>query len=185
MNLGTIIGPMLMSLIEGVIENRFTRQNMKDKVDEIVHVANYNERVKDTEIQKKNEYIQTLEDKLKELETKLKSYADAGIESLEKTLEEKLPYVPHVIVDKVADVVKDAVHEVMDKGLEEVDQVIEKEAKDLGLVSDPVSVPNEVKSNVPDIVVSNPSPESPKSPQDFLSESAKDILSSLKKDLGD
>jgi type I site-specific restriction endonuclease len=175
MNLGAIIGPMLMSLIEGVIENRFTRQNMKDKVDEIVHVANYNERVKDTEIKQKNEYIQLLENKIKEVEEKIKAYADAGIESLEKIVEQKLPYVPEFVVDKVGEVVKDAVHEVMDKAVEELDSLVETEAKQFGLDSEPEKVD-----------VSKPADPVPvKSTSDFLSDSAKEILDNLKKDQGD
>lgn len=193
MNITTIIGPLLASLVERILSNQLTKQNINDKVDEIVSRVNYEHQLANQGKEEREQHIAYLENKLNSLQEQLDNVINAKIDELVKRIQEQTPFYIDPFVSKIGEELKHGIDKITDDAVKSVVDSIESKAKDLGLipnVAEPVketvleTVSEEVeeKEVIPETETEI---ESEHSNLDFLSEKNKKILEDLKNKHGE
>lgn len=186
------VGAIVLDIVEGIVSNQLTKQNILDKVKHLDDTVNH-------EFYKRDRVIVIFEEKIKELEGKLLEFANKKIDETEKKIEGQTPFFVHGAERKAAETVKEELKKVADQAVE----VIDKEVEALeGKLKEEVPFLNTLiptDSSTPSTPLVEPTPETfhddvDKSQvveevkhevKDFLSEGAQEALKELKDKFGD
>lgn len=182
MNITTIIGPLLASLVERILSNQLTKQNIDDKVTEIVARVNYEHGQVSGKLQERESHIAYLENKLNTLQERLDTVINAKIDELVKQIQDKTPFYVDPFVAKIGEELKQGVDKFTDDAVKSVVDSIESKAKELGIIPDNEPEVKEVVSESVEEEEVIPETETEKEPvsHDFLSDKANAILNDLK-----
>lgn len=186
MNIQAILIPLLTNLVEKILSNQFTKQNITDEVKTIS--ATVGEHVQASSVEK-DATILMLEAKLKDLVTKVDLLLDAKIDEIVKNVQDKTPFFLDGVVEKFGEEAKNQINLFSANGAQELIDFLEGKAAALGLIkATTVSASNTVlpsatvETHVDTSVSSSGAVKEDlvKDGLSFLSDKASDILQDLK-----